>query len=128
LAGVGEIAGRAMGVAEVGEDVGFEVVMVEISDQVERTPVADDGLGMVAEVVVSIAKAVQGVVPADGVERVSLPASVTNVPIEIERPLGLVEGFDVTPLSLPSTTAPTSDQETPTTPKRRQETEKQDRR
>src|SRR5215813_3935414 len=52
------VAGGVVGVAEVGEEFGFVVAVAEAPDQVKGVLVADEGLGVVAKVVVGVAEAV----------------------------------------------------------------------
>ena len=51
------VAGGAVRLAELGEDAGLAVAVAELPEQVEGLPVAVDGLGSVAEVLVGVAKA-----------------------------------------------------------------------
>ena len=57
-------------VAKVGKDIGFYVRVLQVASPVERTLVAQDGLWVVAEVMVGV---------ADAVPRVGLPAAAANL-------------------------------------------------
>src|SRR5262249_19641594 len=54
------VAGGVVGVAEVGEDVGFCVAVAKVAVQGEGVAVVGEGVGVVAEVVVGVADAVPG--------------------------------------------------------------------
>src|SRR5215218_2941234 len=60
LAGRG-IADGVVGVADVGEDGCFAVAFADVPEQVNGVLEAGDGLGVVAQMVVSVADAVPGV-------------------------------------------------------------------
>jgi hypothetical protein len=51
------VAGGAVRLAELGEDAGLTVAVVELPEQPEGLAVAVEGLGSVAEVLVGVAKA-----------------------------------------------------------------------
>jgi hypothetical protein len=78
-------ADGVVGVAEVGEDAGFGVVVVEVAAQGE-------GVGVVAEVVVGVAEAV----PRGG-----LPVAVAEFLLQGEGLPGMVQGLRVVPPPLP---------------------------
>ena len=58
VAGGLEVACGALGVALAGEGVGFVVTSAKFSEQLDRLPVAVEGLGVMAKVTVGEAEAV----------------------------------------------------------------------
>ena len=51
-------ADAAVHLAELGEGAGFAVAVAKLPEEVDGGPVAGDGLGLVAEVLVGVAEAV----------------------------------------------------------------------
>lgn len=81
-------AGGLVGVAEAGERVGFFEAITEVAVQIEGVPVAVNGLGIAAEMVMGVAEAV----PCGG-----LTARVADVLLEAEGFLAVREGLLMVP-------------------------------
>src|SRR5947209_6495976 len=100
VTGGGGLAGGVEDVAEVSEGDGFVVAVAEFPEEAAGLPVAGDRLGVPAEVVVGVAKAVPGVRLSDVVvefleQHEGLPAGGERLLVVTEPgviPADVVEG------------------------------------